>query len=101
MQITGVNAETIIKSQNNKSLQLAINDSDIVNIDGISVVIGLRLLGFQIKERAACPDIFDILIERANVRGYKVFFLGARERLLMKWLESFRLNIQPLNCRLS
>jgi glutamine synthetase len=39
----------------------AINESDIVNIDGISVVIGLRILGFQIKERAACPDIFDIL----------------------------------------
>jgi len=86
LQITGVNAETIISSQNDKSLQAAINDSHIVNIDGISVVIGLRILGFRIKERAACPDIFDILLERANTKGYKIYFLGAQEEVVKKMI---------------
>jgi|SRR5665647_3262112 len=86
MQITGVNAETIVSSQNDKSLQKAINESHIVNIDGISVVIGLRLLGFKIKERAACPDIFDILLERANSKGYKIYFLGAQEEVINKMI---------------
>jgi N-acetylglucosaminyldiphosphoundecaprenol N-acetyl-beta-D-mannosaminyltransferase len=90
MQVTGVNSETIIKSLNNKSLQLAINESDIVNIDGISVVIGLRILGFQIKERAACPDIFDILIDRANAKGYKLFFLGAKEKVVKEMIRKLQ-----------
>lgn len=86
MQITGVNAEIIVSSQKDKSLQAAINESNIVNIDGISVVLGLRILGFQIKERAACPDIFNILLERANSKGYKIFFLGAQEVVLKQMI---------------
>jgi len=90
MQVTGVNSEIIINSQSDASLREAINNSHIVNIDGMAVVAGLRLLGYHIKERAACPDIFDILLDRANTKEYKIFFLGASEIVIKEMVRKLQ-----------
>ena len=80
--LTGVNPETITQAQKDPALQKAINSSDIVNIDNMLVVTFLRLLRHKVPERAACPDIFERLLELANLKGYRVYFLGAREEIL-------------------
>ena len=80
--LTGVNVETIVQAQQVKALQTAINSSDIVNIDNMLVVTFLRLLGYKIPERAACPDIFGLLLALAYRRGYSIYFLGAKEEIL-------------------
>ena len=97
MQVTGVNSETIIRSQDDKFLQAAINASHIVNIDGISVLLGLRILGYSVKERATCPDIFDILLDRANTKGYKIFFLGAQEEIIKEMIRKLHMKYTNLN----
>ncbi len=81
-QLTGVNPETIVQAQQILSLKTAINTSDIVNIDNMLVLTVLRLLGHKIYERAACPDVFELLLSRANQKGYTVYFLGAKESIL-------------------
>lgn len=80
--LTGVNVETVTQAQNRPDLQNAINDSDIVNIDNMLVVISLRLLGYQIPERSACPDIFEQLLKLASTKGYSIYFLGAKQEVL-------------------
>jgi len=80
--LTGVNPETISQVQENADLRTAINSSDVVNIDNMLVTTSLRLLGYKIPERAACPDIFEQLLALSNAKGYSVYFLGAKEEIL-------------------
>lgn len=94
--LTGVNPETISQARKNSELQQAINDSDIVNIDGILVVLCLRLLGYKIPERAACPDIFEQLLELSNIKGYSIYFLGAKEDVLQLMLIKLKLKYSKL-----
>jgi N-acetylglucosaminyldiphosphoundecaprenol N-acetyl-beta-D-mannosaminyltransferase len=95
--LTGVNPETIAQAQDVPALQQAINSSDIVNIDNMLVVTSLRLLGYKIPERAACPDIFELLMALANRKGYSVFFLGAKEEILQLMLTKLKIKYPNLN----
>jgi len=90
MQVTGINPEIIINSITDRSLNNAINESSIVNIDGISVVVALRMLGYGGVKRVACPDIFDILLDKANKKGYRVFFLGARKEIVTAMIANLK-----------
>lgn len=78
--LTGVNVETIVQAQQVPALKAAINSSDIVNIDNMLVVTFLRLLGYRIPERAACPDIFEQLLALSNLKGYSIFFWELKRR---------------------
>jgi N-acetylglucosaminyldiphosphoundecaprenol N-acetyl-beta-D-mannosaminyltransferase len=94
--LTGVNPETISQANNDSELRQAINDSDIVNIDNMLVVVCLRLLGYKIPERAACPDIFELLLELSNIKGYRIYFLGAKEDVLQLMLNKLKLKYSRL-----
>jgi N-acetylglucosaminyldiphosphoundecaprenol N-acetyl-beta-D-mannosaminyltransferase len=61
--ITSVNAAMSVISREDKLITDAINSSDIVNIDGMSVFYALKLLGFKTPQRIAGPDIFYNLIK--------------------------------------
>jgi len=93
--LTGVNPETISQAQSNTKLRDAINASDLVNIDNTLVVVSLRLLGHSIPERAACPDIFELLLDLSNRKGYTVYFLGAKKEILQVMIRNIN-NRYPL-----
>lgn len=97
MHLTGVNPETISQAQTNTELLKAINSSDLVNIDNMLVTTCLRLLGYKIPERAACPDIFELLLELSNRKGYTVYFLGAREEILVTMIEKISHKYPTIN----
>ncbi|RZK15487.1 MAG: glycosyltransferase [Flavobacterium sp.] len=80
--LTGVNPETIAQAQSDPRLKDSINSSNLVNIDNTLVMLTLRLLGYHIPERAACPDIFEQLLMLSNQKGYSVYFLGAQQEVL-------------------
>lgn len=88
--LTGVNPETITHAQNNRELLKAINESDLVNIDNMLVVMSLRLLRYKVPERSACPDIFEMLLALANRKGYTIYFLGAKEEILQTMLNKLK-----------
>jgi N-acetylglucosaminyldiphosphoundecaprenol N-acetyl-beta-D-mannosaminyltransferase len=78
----GLNAASICQLVVNKDLKNAYKHSDLVNIDGMSIVWALRFLGHQIPERVACPDLTDDILALANKNNYSVFLLGAQESTL-------------------
>lgn len=82
IHITGVNPEQVSKVQVNSFMKKAVNDSDIVNIDGILIVQTLRLYGHKVPERAATPDIYELLLIEANKKKQSVYFLGAEDFVL-------------------
>jgi N-acetylglucosaminyldiphosphoundecaprenol N-acetyl-beta-D-mannosaminyltransferase len=95
--LTGVNPETIVQAQEVSALKSAINASDIVNIDNMLVVTMLRLLRYKVPERAACPDIFEQLLDLANRKDYSVFFLGAKEEILQLMMKKLNEKYPKLN----
>lgn len=81
-----VNVAKLVNMQNDLKLHNAVTSSDIINIDGMGLVIGMRLLGNKIPERVAGIDLFLELLQAAEQRQYPVFFLGAKENVLAEML---------------
>lgn len=82
-----VNVAKIVNMYSDKSLKQSVQSCDIVNIDGMGVVWGARFLGHDVPERVAGIDLFERLIGRAEIDGYSVYLLGAKEDVLEKALE--------------
>lgn len=86
----GVNSATVNELKENEEFKRAMNNADLVNIDGMSVVWGLRWLGFAIPERVATPDLAEDVMNLAEKEGYRVFLLGAREPVISLCLQNLR-----------
>jgi len=94
--ITSVNAAMTVISRNNRMISDAINASDIVNIDGMSVFFSLKLLGFKIPERVAGPDIFYNLVKLSAQKGYRPYFLGAKPQVIEAMANRFKSEFNDL-----
>jgi len=88
LHLTGVNPETVVIAQNNAELKQAINESDLVNVDNTLVLLSLRFCGYKVPERAATPDVFELMLKNAEEKGQSVFFLGATEEVSAKLAEN-------------
>ena len=84
-----VNAGKIVAMQNDPELRRSVNESDLINADGMAVVWASKILGKPLKERVAGIDIMQHLVELAYRKGYKIFFLGAREDVVSKVVEVY------------
>jgi len=79
----GINAASVIESAGNDQYRRALNGSDLVNIDGMSVVWALRFLRMKVPERVACPDLALDILKLAENKHYSVFLLGASEKNIL------------------
>jgi N-acetylglucosaminyldiphosphoundecaprenol N-acetyl-beta-D-mannosaminyltransferase len=77
-----VNVDKVVKASRDSKLRRIINECALVNVDGMPVVWASRLLGKSLKERVAGVDLFEALVERSAEKGWRVFFLGAREEVV-------------------
>ena len=97
MQHVVINAAKIVYSQKNIELRNAINNSDLINIDGLPVVWALRFLGHKIPERVAGIDLFQNLVQLCAKKNYKPYFLGAKQSVLYEMITHFKANYPQLN----
>ena len=86
----GVNASSINDSLKNKKLRDAYNNSDLINIDGMSMVWAARFLGYSVPERVACPDLALDVLKLAERKGFKVFLFGATEDNLILMMNNLK-----------
>ena len=77
-----VNAAKIVNMRRDPSLRADVLASDLILADGTSVVWASRLLGRALPERVAGIDVMMRILERAAVRGYRVYCLGATPEVL-------------------
>lgn len=82
LQHVVVNAGKIVDMQDDDELRQSVNSCDLINADGQSVVWASRFLGSSLKERVAGIDLMENLVEMAYKKGYKVYFLGAKEEVV-------------------
>jgi N-acetylglucosaminyldiphosphoundecaprenol N-acetyl-beta-D-mannosaminyltransferase len=79
-----VNVDKLVKASKDPGLRRIINECALINVDGMPVVWASRLIGKPLKERIAGVDLFESLIRRAAEKGWRVFFLGAREEIVRR-----------------
>ncbi len=84
-----VNAAKIVKAQKDAALRDSIVNCDIINADGQAVVWASRILGKPLTERVAGIDLMEKLIELSFQKGYRIFFLGAKEEVVRKVVDKY------------
>jgi N-acetylglucosaminyldiphosphoundecaprenol N-acetyl-beta-D-mannosaminyltransferase len=84
-----VNAGKIVAMQKDLELRRSVNESDLINADGMAVVWASKILGKPLRERVAGIDIMQHLVERAHQKGYSIFFLGAKEEVVSKVVDVY------------
>jgi len=85
-----INAGKVAMMHDKPHLKEIVSNCHMVNADGQSIVWASRLKGVRVPERVAGIDLMDRLLERAEERGWPVYFLGARDDVVKKCVEVFR-----------
>lgn len=84
-----INAGKVVSMMKDKDLYNSVLSCDIINADGQSIVWAARFLGKKVPERVAGVDLMQELIKLAAAKGYKCFFLGAREEVVKAVVERY------------
>jgi len=84
-----VNAGKIVAMQDDAQLMQSVNEADLINADGQAVVWASKILGKPLKERVAGIDLMANLVELAHKKEYKIFFLGAKEEVVKKVVQTY------------
>lgn len=82
-----VNVAKMIDMRHDRDLRRDVCESDLVNIDGMGVVWGCRLMGIPVPERVAGIDLMSEVLAVCEAQGYRPYFLGAREDVLEAFIE--------------
>lgn len=90
-----VNAGKIVAMQKDLQLRQSVNASDLINADGQAVVWASKVLGKPLKERVAGIDLMVNLVQLAHDKNYKIFFLGAKEEVVKKVVDTYRNQYSP------
>ncbi|NVK01405.1 MAG: WecB/TagA/CpsF family glycosyltransferase [Oceanospirillaceae bacterium] len=83
-----VNVAKIVNMRKNPMLRKGVAECDIINIDGMGVVWGARLLGHEVPERVAGVDLFLELIAMSADNDLPVFLLGAKSEIVNRTKEN-------------
>jgi N-acetylglucosaminyldiphosphoundecaprenol N-acetyl-beta-D-mannosaminyltransferase len=94
--ISGVNAYAIVQSYEDKIYHDYLLNSGVVNIDGISVVMALRFLGHNVKERVSCPDLFHELVKLAQKNQYSIYLIGSKYEIVSEAARNLQLRYPGL-----
>lgn len=84
-----VNAGKVVAMQKDVQLFKSVVTCDIINADGQSIIWATRFLGSHLPERVAGIDLMQHLVHLAFERGYKCFFLGAKEEVVKKVVQIY------------
>lgn len=77
-----VNVAKLVNCRKDVELRRSLVDSDIIAADGQGVVWLSRLAGCPLPERVAGIDVMYNLMQRAAQNHYRIFFLGAKTKVL-------------------
>lgn len=90
-----INAGKVVLMQKDQELYNSVVSNDIINADGQSIVWAARFLGKRLPERVAGADLMQHLVYLAFKKGYKCFFLGAKEEVVKKVVDIYTKKYSP------
>jgi len=92
-----INVAKVVNFQKDDELRASIEACDIINVDGMGVVWGCKLLGYDVQERVAGVDLFLNLINMSEEKGFPVFLLGAKDEVVKKTADELMTKHPKLN----
>jgi len=92
----GLNASSVNELVRNEELKQAYKNSDLINIDGMSLVWALRFMGYKVPERVACPDLADDILTMAEKNNFSIFLFGTKETNLLLCKKNLKENFPNL-----
>lgn len=81
LRIEGLNVAKLVEARRDPALTRALDDAELVHVDGQGIVLGLAALGRR-SERYAGIDLMQDLCARAARSGLPVYLLGARPEIV-------------------
>lgn len=84
LQHVALNVAKLVSLQSNAELRNDVVSSDIVGIDGMGIVLALRLLGYPDVKRVAGVDLLEHTLQLCARKGYRPYFLGARPEIVAR-----------------
>lgn len=96
--LLGMNADKIneLDKENSNYKKIVLN-ADIINPDGFSVVLASKFLCKPLSERIAGIDLMQCLIEISALKGYSLYFLGAKETVVNKMVNNIKNSYPSIN----
>ncbi|MGB9832479.1 MAG: WecB/TagA/CpsF family glycosyltransferase, partial [Caldisericum exile] len=88
--IVTINGEMLSRAISDKEFLNILKEADLVIPDGIGVVLGARRFGERITQRIPGIEFAWELLRLAEKKGYRVFFLGAKEEILQSAIKKIR-----------
>jgi exopolysaccharide biosynthesis WecB/TagA/CpsF family protein len=92
-----VNVAKVVNMRKDEQLDASVRGCDIINIDGMGVVWGARVLGYDIPERVSGVDLFHELLSMSAERGFSIFLLGAEDSIVSETSNRVQLLYPNLN----
>jgi N-acetylglucosaminyldiphosphoundecaprenol N-acetyl-beta-D-mannosaminyltransferase len=90
-----VNVAKVVHMQKDKQLYESVVSADIINADGLPLVWVSKLFGRPLPERVTGVDLMSDLVQLANAKGYKIFFLGATEEVVAGVVDIYKKEYSP------
>ena len=75
--VVTANVDFLVQARSDAELHRILVDADLVLCDGTPLVWASRWLGNALPGRVAGADLVPLLLQRAAVRGWKIFLLGS------------------------
>lgn len=82
LHLMGVNADKINEVNQNERMKEIVNSCGIINADGASVVLASKFLKKPLPERVAGIDLMQKLVELSERKGYSIYLLGAKQKVV-------------------
>ncbi|MGO4572278.1 WecB/TagA/CpsF family glycosyltransferase [Microvirga sp. 2TAF3] len=92
-----MNVAKLVKMRSDSVLRGDVLKSDIIGIDGAGIVLGARLQGIPVPGRVAGIDLMEALLQECAQKGFKPYFLGAKEDVIQKAVAVARRRFPGLN----
>lgn len=84
LQHVALNVAKLVSLRSNAELYEDVVSSDIVGIDGMGIVLALRMMGYSNAGRVAGVDLLEQSLRLCAEKGYRPYFLGARPEVVAK-----------------
>ena len=89
-QHVALNVAKLVNMRTDPVLAADVSSSDIIGIDGMGIIVALKLLRIDAKERVTGIDLFVNLMSVCEAEGFRPYLLGATEEVLQTAVATLR-----------
>ena len=92
-----INASKVVLMDKDEKLKEIISQCPIINADGQSIVWASKFLGNPLPERVAGIDLMERLVKLSAEKGYRIYFFGAKEEVVLNVVHYYKEKYKGLN----